>query len=258
MFKYLALVLVLVFSTLLWMYFTVGVPVIYNGAETRQISVHRMGEEAQSIARIHITAFYFVPKNKTDTLFLEWKSILKKNLDDLVRFHDQQLQGASSLEYEIYPVPIIGREDNLAYDTELTQHGNPEALRHIVPEIESRIFDSTGDLYRSDLKIPEANMYHVYVILYEGVGAIGGGNAALLNRKFLSDTEWEAVDGSLLAHEFYHTLGLPDEYTIPEDVPVEYTLAKEKPISASVMGLGRYRPIRQTFIGSRLLAELGL
>ncbi len=248
MFKYLVAVLVLVFGAVIWMYFSVGVPVLYSEKNVTVRSVHRMGNLEQPLSRIYISAFYFIPKNKEENIHNEWQKLLHKKLDALVRFHTVQLQGASSILYEIYPEPIIGNLDNLAYDTSITQHGNPAALRRIVPEIESRVLAKDGDLYRADFDHVPPDAYHVLVIMYEGVGSTGGDNVALISRIFLSDIEYAAVSESLLAHEFYHTLGLPDAYTIPEGIAT----------SADIMGLGRYRPIGQTFISQKMLQELGL
>ncbi len=248
MFKYLVLTLCIVFSFLLGMYFYVGVPKLYPGGEASVRNPHRMGESSRSISKISITAFYFVPKNKQENIFSDWHSVLEKKLDALVSFHTGQLEGESTLTYEIYPEPVIGLLDNIEYDTLVTQYGNPEALRRITPEIESRVLSSDGDGYVKGVGVAPDGTYHVLYIVYEGVGAIGGDNVALLSRAFLTEPEYSTVASSLFAHEFYHTLGLPDEYTMPHAVPT----------SQDIMGLGRYRPITQTFLSSKLLKELGL
>ena len=238
MFRYLIVVLCCVFGVLISMYLFIGVPTIFTGSEGVVSNIHRSGDTTQPISNVHITAFYFVPKNKANVLFSDWHRILQENLETLVNFHKIQLQGLSTLTFDIYPEPIIGLAENLTYDTEMTQYGNPEALRRILPEIESRV---------SMTSVPQ-NTYHVYYILYEGVGATGGENAALISRTFLSDEEYKVESSSLFAHEFYHTLGLPDEYTIPEG----------REMSDDIMSIGRYRPISQTYISLKLLQSLGL
>ncbi|TSC62098.1 MAG: hypothetical protein G01um101448_482 [Parcubacteria group bacterium Gr01-1014_48] len=248
MFKYLIAVLCLVFGALTLMYFYIGVPVIYDGAKDVILNVHRADNAEQSISKIYISAFYFVPKNKKEDIFTGWSTTLQEKLEALMRFHTVELQEKSELTYTIYPEPIIGRLNNIEYDTFITQHGNPEALRHVVPEIESRVFEANGDLFRNDFGTIPKDAYHVLVVMYEGVGSIGGDNIALISRTFLTSSEYAPVSESLLAHEFYHTLGLPDAYTLPEGTVT----------SQDIMGLGRYTPIGQTYLSQKSLQALGL
>ena len=91
-------------------------------------------------------------------------------------------------------------------------------------------------------------VYCVIVIIYEGIGASGSENVALLSRIFLTDSQYSATAATLLAHEFYHTLGLPDAYDIITAVP----------FSQDIMGLGRFKPIEKTYLDKDNLIQLGL
>ena len=236
--KYLIGVLVLVFAATAAMYFFVGVSQIYKEVGPNQGLPHYFKDPSQSIAKINLTAFYFVPKNKQDRAIANWQEVLEANLKKVQEFHNFQLQERSDFSYQIYPEIVIGEHENIFYDTDVTQHGNPEALRGIAEELKKRM------LFGKD----SGNEYRVALIMYEGVGASGGGNIALVSRVFLTDSRYGAVSSSILAHEFYHTLGLPDAYILETSAPT----------SEDIMGLGRERPIERAFIGRKTLNELGI
>jgi hypothetical protein len=174
MFKYLLGVLALVVIVLLWMSFWVGVPTITQFDPPAALAPHLVHDEARSIEKIGIAAFYFVPKNKVSDVTPQWKDIIERNLEQLRRFHVLQFRGLSDISYVVYPERIIGLEESLFYDTENTDRGNPYALINAAEELERRVFAKDGDLYR-DAFVQELNdTYPVMVIMYEGVGATGG------------------------------------------------------------------------------------
>ncbi|MEK7561141.1 MAG: hypothetical protein AAB539_04275 [Patescibacteria group bacterium] len=279
MFISLLLVLGAIFGGLFAMSRTIGVPAIYGTAMTPLARPHVYGRPERSIEEIRITAFYFVAKNKKDRIADNWRDALEKNLAALADFHALQLRGRSHISYRIYPAPVIGLEDNIFYDTDVTQRGNPHGLIHISEELDRRALRETGNLYDVGFAARPKNSYASLFILYEGVGASGGiiyesgeksveGIAAetglspdvifivgvknadgffLLNREFLMGS-YADIGGSLLAHEFYHTLGLPDGYTGTEATPT----------TSDIMGLGRMRPIERAYIGRETLENLGL
>jgi len=279
MLRYLVIVLILIFATLSWMYFGIGVPKIYSENLPEEETSHIYDNPERSIENITLFAFYFVPKNKTDKQIENWQSILTDHLEQLKNFHNLQLQGRSDIEYRIFPKPIIGLNENLSYDTESTQFGNPNGLIAISEEINSRVFDSAGDLHDSNFKENINGSYPVMLIIYEGVGASGGviydsqletakeiaesielpesvvfvvdiedvDGFFLLNREFLTGVNG-TYGNSTFVHEFYHTLGVPDFYIPPEDTPT----------SGDIMGLGRKRPLEQTYIDGKILQKLGL
>lgn len=214
------------------MYFWIGVPTVYKSEAPPQKTPHFFEDPKRSIANIQLIAFYFVPKNRKDRAAPDWKEALERNLKKLVLFHQLQFGGASKLEYEIHPEVVLGEEDNIAYDTDVTQHGNPEALKRIAEEMERRGFGGGRAMF----------------IMYEGVGASGTDGVALVSRVFLTDPRYKDTGATILAHEFYHTLGLPDEYDTETAVA----------FSDDIMGLGRERPLDRTFIKKDSLGKMGI
>ena len=247
MLKYFIFILIFIFGALVWMYAGIeGFAV--KPAETPEMPELHHYQDTAPIGEIAISAFYFVPKNKQNRLILSWRELLQKNLNKLAEFHNLQFQGRSRINYQIYPNPIIGQGDNLAYDTDVTQHGNPEALRRIAGELEERVFGPRGDLRRTDFIQHNGRSYQVLVILYEGVGASGSDNVALLSRTFLTDSEYSDFGPTFLAHEFYHTLGIPDGYELPTSIAT----------NEDIMGIGRARLLEKTYISRSTLRAMGL
>ena len=258
-------------------YFFVGVPQITPTEYPKLTTPHLYNNPDVSIENIHISAIYFVPKNKNPAD--NWKNTMEAGLIKLREFHELQFQRRSKISYEIFPEPVIGEKDSLFYDTTSTDRGNPQALINASNEIERRVFANAGDLFNVNFGRDIDDVYPVLFIMYEGVGASGGiineseeetaaGIAERLNLSesviFVVDVKSsdgfflvnrEIVDGthgpngqSVLAHEFYHTLGLPDEYSLENGVAE----------SPDIMGLGRFKPVENTYLSRELLAGLGL
>lgn len=278
--KYLFLAFGAIAAILAAFSFLAGAPRLYEYASIIPPAPHLFNNPKRGTEHIRIAAFYFIPKNKERLAFAGWQSLLEENLGKLKSFHSLQFQGHSSLSFTVYPEPIIGLRDQLFYDTGDTARGNPKALLSIAGELEARVFDSGGDLHRSDFRWQTSGAYPVMFILYEGVGASGGiiGESGrktrseiarelgvpesvvflvnirssdgffLLSRAFLSEPEYRPFGASLLAHEFYHTLGVPDGYDVENEIPK----------TADIMGLGRFRPIEKTYLQRETLRALGL
>ena len=262
-------------------YFTSGVPSVEKTDVSFLASAtgpHFFQDPSRSLKNIVIFGFYFVPKNKLIHLNGDWKAQAESNLEKLKNFHALQFRGKSQVRYELYPDPVIGREENLFYDTEITQGGNPRALISVAEELEKRIFKPDGDLHNPNFK-RQAGEYPVSAIFYEGVGAAGGAiqdsqlnfpveiaeslgipesaifildvesvnGLLLVNREYLSGERGPNGD-SIFAHEFYHTLGAPDGY------------AHESGIAGTsdLMGLGRMRPLAHTYLDKETLKSFGL
>lgn len=279
MFRYLVIVFVFIFAVLALMYFWIGVPKVYRSASPELNQPYIYNNPEQSIKDIRIAAFYFVPRNKAKLQIENWKQILEAGLQELREFHSLQFQGLSAVSYEIYADPIIGLEDNLSYDTEVTQRGNPRALINIAEELEARVFRLEGDLFSPDFAKHSESAYPVLFIMYEGVGASGGviyeselesvsdiarevglpesvifkvnvestDGFFLVNREFLAGTHGPAGT-SVFAHEFYHTIGVSDGYD-------EETAVAQTP---DIMGLGRTKPLDKTYLSNETLSHLGL
>lgn len=269
----------IIFSALGAMYFWVGTPKVYSGDFVEFGTPHIYNDPARTILNIKVAAFYFVPQNKIGEISDDWLEVLMVSLEKLKEFHSVQFQQRSGVEYEIYPKPVIGLKDSIEYDTESTQAGNPQALLKISQELESRVFKGNGDLYNPSLFNARAGDFPVLAIIYEGVGAVGGliydsdlktrkeiakefdlaediihivdiehfDGFFLVNREFLSREEYKDFGVSIFSHEFYHTLGIPDQYK-------EY---KSIPTSQDIMGSGRFRPIEKTYINRETLKNLG-
>jgi len=261
------------------MYFWVGVPSVVPNGMPEPSTLHFYGDPGHTLSDIVVYAVYFVPENKKALIAENWRGLLETNLAKLRAFHSLQFGERSQIQYSIYPDPIIGMSENVTYDMDDTTNGNSRALITVSQELEKRIFDSGGDRFRSDFAERPSNAHPVLMVLYEGVGASGGMiynsefesaaeiakehglqestvfvvNVAsvdgffLLNREFLSG-RYGPFGASLLAHEFYHTLGVPDQYAVPNGAP----------LSPDIMGSGRFVPIEKTYIGRDLLRNLGL
>ncbi len=241
--KYLAIIFIALLSAALWINYKTSVPWVYTEIYAPQ-SVHAYNNPEQLLNNIHVRFVYFVPKNKTPVDGGTWRELADSELRKLIAFHELQFHELSNITYEIYPSAVIGLEDNIYYDTAFTNDGNPEALKNISNEIAMRM-STDGDL---SLIKPKEGAYNVTYILYEGVGASAGGNVALISRKFLTMPEYELVSSSLFAHEFYHTLGLADDYQKQTDIST----------SEDIMGLGRFRDINRVFIDPLKLKQFGL
>lgn len=254
MLKYFSVLLLGIAGALAFLYFRAGVPSIYREAERRARTAHFYDNPQKPLNQIQVVGVYFVPRDRNNSQMSNWQEVLEKSLEELQRFHELQLQNSSSLTYKIYSSPIIGREKGRFYDTDDTNRGNPEALRRAATEIEERLLTPVGDLWDksfASLQTPSTT-YRVLVILYEGVGASGavGEPAALISRQYFTKSEYQTIGSSILAHEFYHTLGLPDDYEIPTAVPA----------SSDIMGMsiGRFRPLNKTYLSRETLSHLGL
>lgn len=235
--RYLIFVLLLIAGALYAMYFWVGVPRVFGPEILKATSPHFYGKPDAPLQKIFIKAFYFVPKNKTESAIPDWREILEENLKKLQAFHSLQFQNKSQITYEIYPEIVVGFLNNISYDTFSTQHGNPEGLRRVASELTGR------GLFPKE----ETGQYNVALIMYEGVGASGSDNVAFVSRVFLSDQRYKFQSASILAHEFYHTLGMLDAYDIVTGMP----------FSQDIMGVGRSGPIEKTFIDSEVLKQMG-
>ncbi|MEK7480619.1 MAG: hypothetical protein AAB604_00770 [Patescibacteria group bacterium] len=246
--KFLLFILLIISAALAVIYFAASNPQLPYETLPERGPLHYYQNAEAPIEKIHALALYFVPKNKIASAIPDWRETLETNIKALQRFHAFQFQGRSQVSYEIYPRAVIGRQDNMFYDTEITQHGNPEALRRTAEELEERLFRPGGDLYDAYWAAVEPGVYRVMIVMYEGVGASGSGNTAFVSRIFFSDPRYRSMAATTLAHEFYHTLGIPDAYELSEAIPT----------SQDIMGLGRSRPLEKTYIEKNTLYQLGL
>jgi hypothetical protein len=237
MLKYIAGVLVFIGITLLSIYFFVGVPRIYHERFPEAQIPHAYGEPSLSLESIDVVGFYFIPNNRVEQQAKDWQNILEENLERVKVFHEAQFLGRSRLSWRVYEQPVIGLRDNALYDTPLPQHTNDEALRRIVgelPEVAKR----------------KGHTYQVLVVMYEGIGATGSQNAALLSRTLF--------DEAFLAHEFYHALGVPDHY-YTSDFVFEDGQTTDLGIVTSGDLMGRVQvPLERAYLDFATLQQMGL
>ena len=233
-----------------------------------------------NIGEIAMRVFYAVPKNKAETVSAGLPDGLREALEKTNAFHELQLRGKSKMSYEIFSHPVILENNNLYYDSDSTNNGNPHALIAVAEEIERRAFTEGGDLFDRSFAAPRGTAYPVMGIIYEGVGAAGGiiyeskaesaeeiaeelnvpaslvyrvnvkssDGFFLLNREFLSDPRYSPRGASILYHEFAHTLGIEDRYEAQTD----------RVFTDDIMGGGRREPIEMNYIDSATLREMGV
>ena len=204
---------------------------------TAQIRPHAYGDAAADISKINLKIFYVVPNNLL--IAPSWHNDIAGILDDEIKFHATQFHNFSRLLPEVYPNPVTLEHEDIFYDTANTDLGNPQGLKNIVPELQRRFADF--------LQVPKGN-YLAIAIIYEGVGAAGAPNAMILSRTFLAKDEYKLVGKSLFYHEFAHTFGLPDSYSLTNNLPS----------ANDIMGSGRYKPFDTNYLSPNLLAGLGL
>ncbi len=215
--RYLILVFILISVALGFVVFNVGVSPVHKSITTNDT----IEVPFKSVA---IAAFYFVPKDREDRISPQWKQDIESGLKQLQEFHTVQFSGQSNIVYSIYKEPVIGVLDGLDYDTENTARGNPSALRRVAIELENRF-----PLQDNELR----------VIIYEGVGASSSENVAFLSSTFLFQDSYKNSYGpTFLAHEFYHTLGIHNNYDNITGIAS----------SNDIMGLGRFRQLKHTYL----------
>ena len=243
MIKYYVAVFCAIAFVLAWMYIGLGDKNPYTEIVEARRAPHAYDDAQTPIGDILITVYYFVPANKSaDAQDTSWKEPMTRALERLQQFHALHFGDRSRIRFALYPTPIIGREDNMYYDSLVTQHGNPNALQTITQEI-SQIDPPTS----------ETGIYPVTYIMYDGVGASGmrldSVHAALLNRNYLINTEYAHYRDALVAHEFYHTLGIPDGYDLSTGTST----------TADLMGLGRtQRPLQSNYLAQETLSHMGI
>jgi hypothetical protein len=215
-------------------------------------------KENISIELIHITVFYFVPKDALTKKDDTWKDVTKKHLDNLVNFHTVQFEGDSKITYDFSPEIVIGEKNTKEYEATSTVTDS-DVLIPIKEELTRRALTQGGDLYSTHKQKPkDITTRNVYLVIFEGSGAAGNGDFALVSRSYLTDESYKEEGSTFLAHEFYHTLGLLDNYTTSqfvfkdgEQIPVSILTKKD------IMGQVNI-PLSSTYIDIETLKKMGL
>jgi len=241
-------VLTLVGLTLVFFFFFVGAPRVSREQQLFLSPPYVYGNPGQSIEDIEIVALYFVPKDRQDAQISGWFELLLGSLQELQKFHELQFLGRSQIGYRIYPEPVIGEEGHATYDIPDLDHANPERLSALQREVAARI----------DKNTTTGNAYRVFVVMYEGIGATGADQIALLSRVFFTEEKYQPLTDTFLAHEFYHALSVPDHYQRSAKVFDDGQLVSVEILSSEDL-MGRVRvPLEKTYLDKSTRKQMGL
>lgn len=197
---------------------------------------HVAGDPSRTLSRVHIRALYVVPRDRADLAWSEWPGSLRDVLGYMRAFHALQFRGASELTYDVTPSIVFGEQDGAFYDNEDTNRGNPHAWETLKDELQRRF----GFIQEDGM------VFNVRVVFYEGVGALGGEDQVLVSSGYLRQPA--AMAASILYHELGHTFGLSDAYEYEHGAPLD----------EDIMGLGRNKPIGETYLSEKAKQELGI
>ena len=261
--KNLIIVFLFLLSSLLLITFFVGVSEVNSKSIIVTRSPHVYNDSNSSIKNIHLTVFYFVPKDKSPISKDTWKEITDEHLKKLQNFHTVQFSGKSKITYTFCPVVLQGNKNTKDYELS-SEDDDPDSLILIKKEIEERVFAKQGDLYLNYMAMKQSEpafplpVKETYLIVFEGSGGAGKDDFSIISRAYLSDKAYEKYSTTFLAHEFYHTLGIPDNYKKSTYV---YNDGQQKTISLIVKKdiMGRVdTPITNTYIDRETLKKMGL
>lgn len=229
--------------------------------------IHLAGNPKISLSRARAKVVYFVPNDPKTPVLDGWLAVVEKAMEEEQKFFDFELNGASTLSYDIYPEPIIGKGDHLFYDSDITDGGNPHALIAVRQEILQSVFSKSGGLYRSDFSTLNDKDYNFLVIIYGNTGASAmifkdsptkgddvvaieddGPPAIILSSSYLTSTSTREFGPTILAHEMAHAYGLSDGYDTTNGAV----------FSNDLMGEGRNRILSSTYLSEESKKQLGL
>lgn len=244
-------------SSLIILWFFVGVSSVNPKPLFTQQPPHLYGDEKKSLEKIHITIFYFIPKDIATKKYDTWKEVTEENIKKVIEFHNLQFNNLSKIDYEFFSSPIIGEKTVKEYE-QLFTYDDHDALVPVKEEIERRALVSTGDLYVQQEIKSDTTVRNVYLVIFEGKGAAGNDDFCLISRSYLTDPLYKENGATFLAHEFYHTLGLLDNYQTSNYV---YKDTQQTTISIltqkDIMGQVNI-PLSYTYINPDTLKKMGL
>ncbi|MBM2818224.1 MAG: hypothetical protein HW401_814 [Parcubacteria group bacterium] len=240
--------------------FYVGVSGVEPVASLAVSKAHLYGNPDVPIENISLLVLYFVPKDRIGLAVKDWKEFIEPRLKELQEFHNLQMAGKSKISYELYPEIIAGEKKGKEYEINILNHSSPEAIIPVTEEISRRVLKTEGDLYLHSLhrESEASGARQVYLIVFEGEGGAGNGNFSLISRDYLAEDGYKLFGTTFLAHEFYHTLGLPDNYQQSFYV---YGDSQKIPISILTAEdiMGRVRvPIKNSYIDREILKKMGI
>lgn len=253
--------LVIAFSllscSLIGLTFFVGVTRTNPKPKLTVLRPHLYESEKTSIEKIKITVFYFIPKDATSTERSDWKEVTEKHLKRLIDFHALTFKNTSKISYEFFPERIIGEKVTNEYES-LFENEDNDALIPVKEEILARVFEPQGAFYKAEEASKKIGIRNVYLVIFEGKGAAGNGDFALISRSYLTDKAYEENGTTFLAHEFYHTLLLPDNYKIlPRVYSDNQQIKISYPTHRDIMGQVT-TPLPYTYIDTETLKKMGM
>lgn len=237
--------------------------------EQAKARFHLASDPGQTIAKIKIKAFYFVPFGEQPEDAKQWQSQLEESLKNTADFYTEQLNNSVNISWDIYPQAIIGEQAKIFYDTEDTNNGNPHALITVREELLRRFFTSPQNSNDADFVKVQNSEYLALAILYEGLGSSatlitsntlltsgidsvslqpGQPQAFLVSRYFFTGNSYKDYYNSIFAHEFGHILGLEDSFNLDSGETRD----------SDIMGSGRFRPLSITYLSQQNKIKLGI
>lgn len=237
--------------------FFVGVKKVEPKSKISHAQPHLYGNESFSLKNIHLTVFYVVPKDVIDKKDENWKESLTKHLENLLNFHAVQFENTSHITYEYFPQIIIGEKTVTEYES-LLGHNDHDALLPLQEELRRRVFAKGGDLSSLFTIKSTKDTRNVYLVLFEGNGAAGNDDFSLISRSYITNPLYQETASTFLAHEFYHTLGLPDNYQtamygFKDGQQVDMSILTNR----DIMGFVNI-PLQHTYIDRVTLKKMGL
>lgn len=222
-----------------------------------RITPHMFNNKNDSIQNINLTVFYFIPKDAVVRKDIDWKGNIETHIQELINFHNVQFHNTSKISYTFYPEIIIGNKTTKEYEG-FFEGGENDALLPIKDEIVSRAVDTKGQSYYESMTKGKAkDTRNSYMVIFEGKGAAGNDDFALVSHAYLVNNQYKESGSTFLAHEFYHTLGLLDNY---ESSVYVFKDGQQRPISLvtnkDIMGQVNV-PLSYTYIDMATLKKMG-
>ncbi len=249
----LSLTFLFLVGSLLFLALFVGVKKVQPSPELDVVKPHMYNNTSLSIENINITVFYFVPKDSLLKKNESWKKSTEEYLEKLKKFHFSQFENTSKITYTFFPEIVEGILTTKEYEGLFDGKSN-DALIPIKDEIISRVYNDKGELfYASMQKNKDSKTRNSYMVIFEGAGAAGNDDFALVSRSYITEEAYKEVGPTFFAHEFYHTLGLLDNYQTSAGEQTTISLITSKDIMGQVNV-----PLTNTYIDSEALKKMGL
>ncbi|MCF7843684.1 hypothetical protein K9M47_02170 [Candidatus Gracilibacteria bacterium] len=253
----LSITFIFLLTSLISLTIFVGVSKVNDVPKLEIITPHMYDNEERSIETINLSIMYFVPKDRTDRIKDNWQEAAIYKLKELQDFHQTQFRGTSIIDYKLLNEIVIGEKNAKEYE-DYFGYDDKDSLVPVKNEITKRILTLDGDLYNKSISEIKPGERKVYLVIFEGVGAAGNENFSLISRSYLTDSMHKDNGSTFLAHEFYHTLGLPDNYKTSMKVYEDNQQEKISiPTKLDIMGQVNI-PIFDTYIDNEILNKMGL